>query len=66
MVNVAPLEGRTDLAAKQRVLVGLGNSIEARMKFVVGLGRVEYPDGRRQQAVDGPPQIVRRNGIVNV
>ena len=65
MVHVTPFKRRADGAAKQRVLINLGDCVEAGMKILMRLDGVDDSNGRREQAVDGALQIGRRDGVLD-
>ena len=45
--------------------VGLRDGIESGMKIGVGLDCIQHPNGGRQQPIDGSPQVIRRDRIVD-
>ena len=63
VVHVGPLKRATDLIAQDAVFIRLGLGIEARVEIAVNLFGREYPDGGRQEPVDGAPQVGDRDRV---
>jgi hypothetical protein len=63
MMQVSLIERRTDFAAPDSVLVGLGCGMEPRMKMVLGFSKFQDAYGWWKLPVDGMAEIVRGYGI---
>src|SRR6266550_2643848 len=62
-MHVRPLERATDFAPQNAIFVYFGLGVEAWMKIGMHLFSGEHADRGRQQAIDGTPQIRRRDGV---
>src|SRR5579864_9082828 len=64
MIDIAAIERRADLAAKDPVFVGLRFGLETRMEIEWSFFHSRDADVRRQQTIRGSAQILQRNRVL--